>query len=67
VSKTLHITASGYEQKAVVAQPAVTSPGTLARKLSRRTRHHGAIFASPGETYSCLGCRICPEPELRIW
>jgi hypothetical protein len=31
--------------------------------LSRRTSHHGAIFASPGERYSCPGCRICPEPE----
>jgi hypothetical protein len=45
----LTLTASGYEQKALVAQPAGTSPGTLARKLSRRASHHGAIFASPGE------------------
>jgi hypothetical protein len=28
----LHTTASGYEQKALVTQPADTSPGTLARK-----------------------------------
>jgi hypothetical protein len=49
------LTASGYEQKAVVAQPAVTSPGTLAEKLSRRASHHGAIFASHGERFSCLG------------
>jgi hypothetical protein len=61
------ITASGYEQKALVAQPAVTSPGTLARKLSRRARHHGAIFASHGERLNCLGCRNCPEPVLRNW
>jgi hypothetical protein len=43
------LTASGYKQKALVAQPADTSPGTLARKLSRRASHHGAIFASHGE------------------
>jgi hypothetical protein len=30
----LNITASGYEQKALVAQPADTSPGTLGSKLS---------------------------------
>jgi hypothetical protein len=50
----LQVTASGYEQKALVAQPADTSPGTLASKLSRRARHHGAIFASPGERLNCL-------------
>ena len=37
------------------------------RYFSRETvpaaSHHGAIFASPGERYSCPGCRICPEPE----
>jgi hypothetical protein len=49
------LTASGYEQKALVAQTADSSPGALARKLSRRARHHGAIFASPGERLNCLG------------
>jgi hypothetical protein len=28
---------------------AVTSPGALAAKLSRRARHHGAIFAIPAK------------------
>jgi len=30
------------------SHPAI-NPGTLAEKLSRRTSHHGAIFASHGE------------------
>jgi hypothetical protein len=33
-----------------VSPPPDTSPGTLAGKLSRLARHHGAIFASPGLT-----------------
>jgi hypothetical protein len=41
----------------------VKCPGALAVKLSLRARHHGAIFASPGERYACLGCRICPVLE----
>jgi hypothetical protein len=44
---SLPITASGYEQKALVEQPADSSPDTLAEKLSRRASHHGAIFAIP--------------------
>jgi hypothetical protein len=51
----LQLTASGYEQKALVAQPADSSPGTLAGKLSRRASQHGAIFASPGERLNSLG------------
>jgi hypothetical protein len=66
-SLLLSITASGYEQKALVAQPADSSPGTLARILSRRKSHHGAIFASPGERLNCPGLRNCPEPVLRNW
>ena len=59
-----------------MAPSAVTSPGFALRsvsyakegaeKLSRRASHHGAIFANPGERSSCLGSRICPEPE-KIW
>ncbi len=50
MSLTMNANGCGYEQKAIGgAVPPSTSPGTLAENLSRLARHHGAIFANPGE------------------
>ena len=43
------ITAAGIISKRWWRSDAVTSPGALAVKLSRRARHHGAIFAVPAK------------------
>jgi len=45
----LSITAAGIISKRWWRSDAVTSPGALAAKLSRRARHHGAIFAVPAK------------------
>jgi hypothetical protein len=36
------------------AVPPTTCPGALAEKLSRRARHHGAVFANPGANFEKL-------------
>ena len=49
------LTAAGIISKRWWRSHADTSPGALAEKLSRRARHHGAIFASPGERQNYPG------------
>jgi hypothetical protein len=43
------------------AVPPTTCPGALAIKLSRRARHHGAVFANPGANFEML-MSLAPIP-----
>ena len=63
----LRLTAAGIISKRWWRSHAATSPGALAAKLSRRARHHGAIFAVPAKDKIIPERWNYPEPVARIW